>query len=505
MGAIQALKPNNATRLEQPANEITSLTLSVTTASEYVSAHRAANTTFLSIDPTHHYLNPQTYLQRILAGLISSPHLAALILHHRNSSHVSTTLINTIFSDIIDATPDNQPIAASTRHHHPNYSSNHNKNRNNNRNSNRNNSANRFGRGPGFPGVKYACMRCKKDNHTDADCSFKDSATSQIAHQVQVQVAAALAPYLPTHSEIKQSDVVDQYTTLPSRILLDSAASTSMAPDTHHHHSTARSRTLVTVANANTTRATAIGPATLPTFPTATTLEVLVVPGIRDTLLAASHVAKSSDILIQQDEVCIIPKASRPDRDSIRTLGKLRNGVYEMQVPAASHAQEKTRNVHANMTQITSTLHDTFNHAPAITLRRIAKHYPTTTAKLNALQAPPMTTLQAAHTANKHEHHYPQSSAQHRHHLMSSAPTPPGLYHEVKTTPDICSSFTTAPPVTSSPSHSLQSPPPLPQYTMQLPAFNSKPAAPSVDTMPTLRANNTRNLYARSCSVKGQK
>jgi hypothetical protein len=62
--AIQALKPNNATRLEQLANEITSLTLSDTTASEYVSAHRAANTTFLSIDSTHHYSNPQTYLQR---------------------------------------------------------------------------------------------------------------------------------------------------------------------------------------------------------------------------------------------------------------------------------------------------------------------------------------------------------------------------------------------------------------------------------------------------------
>jgi hypothetical protein len=271
--AIQALKPNNATRLEQLANEITSLALSDTSASEYVSAHRAANTTFLSIDPTHHYSNPQTYLQRILSGLKSSPHLAALILHHRNTSHVSTTLINTIFTDIIDATPDDQPIATSTRHHRPNYTSNHPSNRNNNRNNNRNkyrnNNSNRFGRRLGLPGVKYACMRCKKDNHTDADCSFKDSATSHVAHQVQVQVAAALATYLPTHSEITQSDVDDQYTTIPSRILLDSAVSTSMAPDTRHHHRTSRSRMLVTVANANTTRATDTGPATLPTLPTA--------------------------------------------------------------------------------------------------------------------------------------------------------------------------------------------------------------------------------------------
>jgi hypothetical protein len=340
--AIQALKPNNATRLEQLANEITSLTLSDTTASEYVSAHRAANTTFLSINPTHHYSNPQTYLQRILAGLKSSPHLAALILHHRNASQVSTTLINTIFTDIIGATPDTQPIAASTRQHrhsHPFNNSRRNHNNNNNNRNNRNNnitnnSMTRFGRGPGLQGVKYACMRCKKDNHTDAECSFKDSATSHIAHQVQVQVAAALAPYLPTYSEIKQSGDVEQYTTIPSRILLDSAASTTMAPDTPHHHRTARSHTLVTVANANTTRATATGPATLPTFPTPTTLDVLVVPGIRDTLLAASQVAKPSDILIQQDEVFIVPMSHRPLRKDIRAIGMLRNGAYEMHGPS---------------------------------------------------------------------------------------------------------------------------------------------------------------------------
>jgi hypothetical protein len=111
-----------------------------------------------------------------------------------------------------------------------------------------------------------------------------------------------------------------------------------MAPKIRHHHRTALSRTLITVANANTTRATATVPATLPKFPTTTTLEVLVGPGIRDTLLAASQVAKSPDILIQQDDVFIIPKAPRPHRDSERALGTLRNGVYEMQVPAANRA-----------------------------------------------------------------------------------------------------------------------------------------------------------------------
>jgi hypothetical protein len=177
-------------------------------------------------------------------------------------------------------------------------------------------------------------MRCKKDNHTEAECSFKDSATSHIAHKVQVQVAADLATYLPTYSEIKQSDDVEQYTTIPSRILLDSAASTTMAPDTRHHHRTARSNTLVTVAKVNTTRATGTGPATLPTFPTPATLDVLVVPGIRDTLLAASQVAKTSEILIQQDEVLIVPKSPRPLRKDIRALGLLRNGCRKCTCPS---------------------------------------------------------------------------------------------------------------------------------------------------------------------------
>jgi hypothetical protein len=107
-----------------------------------------------------------------------------------------------------------------------------------------------------------------------------------------------------------------------------------MAPDTRHHHRTARSRMLVTVGSSNTTTATATVPATLPTFSTTTTREVPVVPDVRDTLLAASQVAKSSDILIQRGEVFIIRKAPRPHRDSIRALGTLHNGVYDLQVPA---------------------------------------------------------------------------------------------------------------------------------------------------------------------------
>jgi hypothetical protein len=171
---------------------------------------------------------------------------------------------------------------------------------------------------------------------------------------------------------------VEQYTTIPSRILLDSAASTTMAPDTRHHHCTARSHALVTVAKSNTTRATATGPATLPTFQTPTTLDVLVVRGIRGRLLAASQFAKTSDILIQQDEVFIVPKPPRPLRKYIRALGMLRNGVYEMHVPVTTHKQQVTQHVEANMTHITSTLHNTFNHAPTATLRRLVQHYPAT-------------------------------------------------------------------------------------------------------------------------------
>jgi hypothetical protein len=80
-------------------------------------------------------------------------------------------------------------------------------------------------------------------------------------------------------------------------------------------------------------RETATGPATLPTFPTPPTLYLLVVPGIRDTLLASSQVAKTSDILFQQDEVFMVPKSPCPLRKDIRALGMLRNGVYEIHVP----------------------------------------------------------------------------------------------------------------------------------------------------------------------------
>jgi hypothetical protein len=92
---------------------------------------------------------------------------------------------------------------------------------------------------------------------------------------------------------------------------------------------------MVTVANSNTTPATASGPATLPTIPQSTTLDALVVPGIQDTLLASSQVTKSSDILIQKDKVFIIPHGLQPSPDRIRARGHLRNGVYEMVTAAA--------------------------------------------------------------------------------------------------------------------------------------------------------------------------
>jgi hypothetical protein len=93
--------------LEQLANNINSISLA---------EHRAANTTFLSIDPSHHYYQPHTYLQRVLAGLKASPNMSALILHYRNLQDVTITTINTIYADIIDATPDTNHIASSTRH-----------------------------------------------------------------------------------------------------------------------------------------------------------------------------------------------------------------------------------------------------------------------------------------------------------------------------------------------------------------------------------------------------
>jgi hypothetical protein len=65
----------------------------------------------------------------------------------------------------------------------------------------------------------------------------------------------------------------------------------------------------------------------------------------------------------------------------------LRNGVYEMHVPVTTHRQPVTRNVNASMTRITSTLHNTFNHAPATTLCRLFQHY-RGTANLNKPRDP---------------------------------------------------------------------------------------------------------------------
>jgi hypothetical protein len=321
-----------------------SVSLADTTASEYVTAHRAANTTFLSIDPSHNYSQPHTYLQRVLAGLKSSPNMSALILHYRNLQDVTTTTINTIYADIIAVTPDTNHIASSTRHarnqprarqpQHPH--------------TGRNN----YGCERGLPGIEYACIICMQDNHTTAKCS-KNKNQAHIAHQVQVQVAAALAPFVTAYPSVNPS-AVDEYTAAPSRILLDSAASTTMAPDIRYHHSTTRSSTMVNVANSNTTPATASGPATLPTTPQSTTLDVLVVPGMQDTLLAASQVTKSSDILIQKDKVFIIPHGQQPSPDRIRARGHLRYGVYEIVTAAADTVRHWTTSARANIAKLPS-------------------------------------------------------------------------------------------------------------------------------------------------------
>jgi hypothetical protein len=58
-----------------------------------------------------------------------------------------------------------------------------------------------------------------------------------------------------------------------------------------------------------------------------------------------------------------------------------------MHVPVTTHRLPVTRNVHANVTHITSTLNNTFNHAPAATLCRLVQHY-RGTANLNKPRDP---------------------------------------------------------------------------------------------------------------------
>jgi hypothetical protein len=243
---------------------------------------------------------------------------------------------------------------------------------------------NNYGREHGLPGVDYACTICKQNNHITAKCS-KNKNQAHIAHQVEVQVAAALAPFVTAYSPVNPS-AVEEYTTAPSRMLLDSAASTTMTPDASYHHSAIKSQTLITVAKASTTPATARGPATLPTTPRPATLDVLVVPGIRETLLAASQVTKSSDILIQENNIYIIPQGPQPLPGRILAHGLLRNGVYEMATDTTGTARQLTTSTSANIAKVTTALHKTFNHAPAAALRRIARHYPDTTARLSTLR-----------------------------------------------------------------------------------------------------------------------
>jgi hypothetical protein len=196
------------------------------------------------------------------------------------------------------------------------------------------NGHNNYGRERGSPGVEYACTICWQDNHTTAKCS-NNTNQAHIAHQVQVQVAAALAPFVTACPSVNPS-AVDEHTAAPSRILLDSAASTTMAPDSRYHHSITRSSAMVTVANSSTTPATASVPDTLPNIPQSTKLGVLVVPGIQDTLLAASEVTMSSEILIQKDKVFTIPHGPQPSSDRTRPRGHQRNGVYDIMTATAN-------------------------------------------------------------------------------------------------------------------------------------------------------------------------
>jgi hypothetical protein len=56
-----------------------------------------------------------------------------------------------------------------------------------------------------------------------AKCS-KNKNQAHIAHQAEMQVAAALAPFVTAYTPVNPS-AVEEYTTAPSGILLDSAAS----------------------------------------------------------------------------------------------------------------------------------------------------------------------------------------------------------------------------------------------------------------------------------------
>jgi transposase InsO family protein len=158
-----------------------------------------------------------------------------------------------------------------------------------------------------------------------------------------------------------------------------------------------------------------------------------------------------------------------------------------------------------NVRNITSALHDTFNHAPAITLRGIAKHHPTTTAKLNALQATPRDDCRSC--AQGKQNRVPFSAI--------VRPTQPPIdvistgtagslprshdnarylqiIHDHATRCLLTISFATKSAATVAMHHAIA----------RLQLNTGRKVRRYHADMP---ANNTRNLYAGSCSDKGQK
>jgi hypothetical protein len=210
------------------------------------------------------------------------------------------------------------------------------------------------------------------------------AASRAIANHVQGAVAAELASLFPeTVVNANSSSSSDsQYHHLPSPrdvpLIFDTGASTTMKPHTRFHRTVRHTTTAVTMANGDSTRSTGVGEAMFPVVGHGIQLQSLVVPGLRDGLIAAGQVAKQHDILIQKRHMFVVPRGLPPATKLIHARGTKVRGVYQLDV-----AQPHTVHAVYRIPARDQVLHRTFNHAGADALRLMNRAHPTTRATLD--------------------------------------------------------------------------------------------------------------------------
>jgi hypothetical protein len=352
LAALKDLHPSTAQAIEDAAEVINSLRLVDVDVAAYTAAHRAAHTQLGAISATHHHSQVSIHLRRIMKGVEGIPELAAVVLQYGNNDAPTADSVTALFADIRRFAPSH--ITANNV------------------------------RSP--DGYDDACAVCDRRGHNARDYRtrallFKDGRLNHAAiailrdavdedrryggraprgnrggrgrsrHRHRSAANAAQAQGADDNSGIAGLTALFQQLAHPvnadaaqasrsdseynnSRMLFDTGASTTMTPTSRRHIALHPTRATVTMADGSTTRATSAGPAIFPTGASSLRLPALVVPGLRNTLIAASDVARHHDVLIQQRHMYIVPRGKRPVPSQIQACGTLHNGTYALDEPS---------------------------------------------------------------------------------------------------------------------------------------------------------------------------